>query len=43
LADFKKPKSVTFAPALPKNIIGKVLKTALREMYEKANGEAHGF
>jgi long-chain acyl-CoA synthetase len=32
LADYKLPKSVVFLPALPRNTIGKVLKTTLRQM-----------
>jgi len=36
LASFKKPKSVDFIDALPRNAMGKVLKTALREQYGKA-------
>ena len=33
LASFKKPESVVFAPALPRNTLGKVLKLQLREEY----------
>lgn len=33
LAPFKKPKSVVFAEALPKNPTGKILKTELRKRY----------
>jgi len=33
LAPFKKPKSVVFAEALPKNPTGKILKTELRKLY----------
>ena len=33
LASFKKPESVLFAPALPRNTLGKVLKLQLREQY----------
>lgn len=36
LASYKKPKYVQFVGELPKNVIGKVLKTALRERYGKA-------
>ena len=43
LAGFKQPKSVSFVPALPKNITGKVLKTELRAMYPKTRGGGCGF
>lgn len=43
LAAFKRPKSATFLPSLPKNITGKVLKIDLREMFRKSDGEKHGF
>jgi len=33
LASFKKPKSVFFMDNLPKNAIGKVLRTELKKMY----------
>jgi acyl-CoA synthetase (AMP-forming)/AMP-acid ligase II len=33
LASYKKPKSVEFIDAIPKNPYGKVLKRALREKY----------
>jgi len=36
LAGYKKPKSVDFADALPRNPTMKVLKTVLRERYGKA-------
>ena len=36
LASFKKPKSVEFVDALPRNAMGKVLKTVLREQCGKA-------
>ena len=36
LASFKKPKSVDFIDVLPRNAMGKVLKTVLREQYGKA-------
>ncbi len=36
LASFKKPKSVDFMDALPRNAMGKVLKTALRERYGRS-------
>jgi acyl-CoA synthetase (AMP-forming)/AMP-acid ligase II len=42
LPGFKRPKSVSFVEALPKNITGKIMKTALREQYGKARGDAHG-
>jgi long-chain acyl-CoA synthetase len=32
IARFKRPKRYLFLPALPKNMTGKVLKTALRAM-----------
>jgi fatty-acyl-CoA synthase len=36
LASFKKPKSVDFVDALPRNAAGKVLKTVLRQKYGKS-------
>jgi len=36
LASYKKPKSVDFMDALPRNPAGKVLKTALRAKYGKS-------
>ena len=33
LASFKKPESVVFVAALPRNALGKVLKQELREQY----------
>ena len=33
LASFKKPETVVFVESLPRNSIGKVLKTVLREEY----------
>jgi acyl-CoA synthetase (AMP-forming)/AMP-acid ligase II len=36
LASYKKPKSVEFVDALPRNPAGKVLKTVLREKYGKS-------
>jgi long-chain acyl-CoA synthetase len=35
LASYKKPKSVEFVDALPRNVMGKVLKKELREKYWK--------
>jgi acyl-CoA synthetase (AMP-forming)/AMP-acid ligase II len=35
LASFKKPKSVEFIAAIPKNAYGKILKRELREKYWK--------
>ncbi|MBI3741968.1 MAG: hypothetical protein HY257_09480, partial [Chloroflexi bacterium] len=35
IAKFKTPKSVTFLQALPKNIIGKILRKDLRAMYKE--------
>lgn len=36
LAGYKKPRSVEFIDALPRNAAGKVLKTRLREKYGAA-------
>jgi fatty-acyl-CoA synthase len=36
VASYKKPKSVDFMSALPRNAMGKVLKTVLREQYGKS-------
>jgi acyl-CoA synthetase (AMP-forming)/AMP-acid ligase II len=36
LASYKKPKSVDFMDILPRNAMGKVLKTTLREQYGKS-------
>ncbi|MBM4445518.1 MAG: long-chain-fatty-acid--CoA ligase [Chloroflexi bacterium] len=36
VASYKKPKSVDFVSALPRNAMGKVLKTVLREQYGKS-------
>ena len=36
LASYKKPKSVDFIDALPRNPAGKVLKTSLRDRYGKS-------
>jgi long-chain acyl-CoA synthetase len=33
MASYKKPKSVEFVAAIPKNAYGKVLKKKLREKY----------
>lgn len=38
LSSYKKPKSVDFVDALPRNAVGKVLKTVLREKYGKSVG-----
>lgn len=38
LADYKKPRSVDFVPALPRNPAGKLLKTLIREPYWKDSG-----
>lgn len=38
LADYKKPRSVDFVPALPRNPAGKLLKTLIREPYWKQSG-----
>ncbi len=35
IASFKKPKSVFFMKNLPKNAIGKVLRSKLKEMYSE--------
>ena len=32
LADFKRPRKVTFLPELPRNPTGKILKRELREL-----------
>ena len=37
LASYKKPKSVDFMKALPRNVMGKILKTELREKYWKGH------
>jgi acyl-CoA synthetase (AMP-forming)/AMP-acid ligase II len=36
LASYKKPKSVDFIEALPRNAMGKVMKTELRKQYGKS-------
>ncbi len=38
LADYKKPRSVDFVEALPRNPAGKLLKTLIREPYWKESG-----
>jgi acyl-CoA synthetase (AMP-forming)/AMP-acid ligase II len=38
LASYKKPQSVEFVEALPRNPSGKVLKTELREPYDHRRG-----
>jgi acyl-CoA synthetase (AMP-forming)/AMP-acid ligase II len=38
LADYKKPRSIDFVPALPRNPAGKLLKTLIREPYWKDSG-----
>ncbi len=38
IADYKKPRSVDFVPALPRNPAGKLLKTLIREPYWKNAG-----
>jgi acyl-CoA synthetase (AMP-forming)/AMP-acid ligase II len=38
MADYKKPKSVDFAAAIPRNAYGKVLKRELREKYWASHG-----
>lgn len=38
LADYKKPRSVDFVEALPRNPAGKLLKTLIREPYWKDSG-----
>jgi acyl-CoA synthetase (AMP-forming)/AMP-acid ligase II len=35
LASYKKPKSIDFMERLPRNVMGKVLQTELREKYWK--------
>jgi acyl-CoA synthetase (AMP-forming)/AMP-acid ligase II len=32
LADYKLPRRIIIMPALPRNAVGKILKTTLREM-----------
>jgi len=36
LASYKKPRSADFVDSLPRNTVGKVLKTVLREQYGKS-------
>jgi acyl-CoA synthetase (AMP-forming)/AMP-acid ligase II len=38
LASFKAPSEVTFVEELPRNHLGKVLKTELRKIYGRPNG-----
>lgn len=38
LADYKKPRSIDFVEALPRNPAGKLLKTIIREPYWKSSG-----
>ncbi|HEY1351256.1 MAG TPA: AMP-binding protein [Ktedonobacteraceae bacterium] len=38
LADYKKPRSLDFVPALPRNPAGKLLKTLIREPYWRGSG-----
>ena len=40
LASYKKPKAVRFVVALPRNAVGKVLKTTLREMSRRETSES---
>jgi len=42
LASFKAPRYVTFVDELPRNYLGKVLKTDLRKLYGTATPQAHG-
>jgi acyl-CoA synthetase (AMP-forming)/AMP-acid ligase II len=42
LASFKAPKYVTFVDELPRNYLGKVLKTELRKLYGTPGSETHG-
>jgi acyl-coenzyme A synthetase/AMP-(fatty) acid ligase len=42
LASFKAPRYVTFVDELPRNYLGKVLKTELRKLYGTATPQAHG-
>ena len=37
LASYKKPKTVMFVDALPKNVLGKILKRELREQLENTS------
>jgi len=43
LAGFKRPKSISFVSALPRNVTGKVQKNELRKAYRKTGGDEHGF
>lgn len=42
LAGFKCPKSISFISTLPRNAMGKILKSQLRELYRKTKGDIHG-
>ncbi len=42
IAGFKRPRSVDFVDALPRNPTGKVLKRQLREPYWKGHGRRVG-
>ena len=42
LASFKKPESVVFAPELPRNALGKMLKRVVREQFGRPTGLSPG-
>ncbi len=42
LASFKAPRYVTFVDELPRNYLGKVLKTDLRKLYGTPEPQPHG-
>lgn len=42
LADYKVPRDIVIVPALPRNATGKILKTTLREMARREEGEENG-
>lgn len=42
LAGFKCPKSISFVSTLPRNAMGKILKSQLRELNRKTKGDFHG-